>query len=216
MTSAHILEWNGTYIGSYTSDIIQSCKESKPYNIYTLNVYPYGNIYCSMKKSKTLYPCIVDEIKHVLTFVKIGTHSLHINGHLHIIYNIRNGVLITEYNVPIHLSEVLFKQAVQDIYVFKMVLGCGYMDTGSIIVINNIPSAYKIALSSIYMDVDNIPECAIKRWFVDEACNSVSRMMRRHERTSIIREKILDIIKSIDKSYLWLEPMIIDKITKIG
>ena len=212
------LPWNGTHLGSYTEDIIKSHVESEPYDMFLVEIPKYddGAIWCTMQKSKSLYPCIVDEIKYVLTLTKIGTHSLYIGGKLHILYNIRNPTLLTKYEMHPSLSEVLFKQAIQDVYVFKMIVGCGHMYDKSILVMGNIPTAYQITISCDNMDIDNIPKRVFDVWFIDQACNTVGRMMRRYKRTEIIRDNLQRVINSIDKSFIWLENLIIQKLMKIG
>lgn len=207
--------WDGSYLGSYDNSIIMNEVFSHPYNVYGL-MMPGTNyiIHCAMHRSKDKYPCIIDEIKPHFGLVKIGTHSITISGILYIIYN-TNGVplLLNDYRFGRYIPNE-YKKLVQDVFVFRMIVGLKTNFETSIMLVNNVPSSYRNSSP----DTDepfNIPQSTQKQWFVDSISDSIYRLVSPSERTFYLCQKIQEVIYRIDKKMIWIQTSILNRLQMI-
>ena len=214
------LEWDGSHIGDYDSDIILNTVAHYPYNMYLIYI---SNLmieprWVSMHKSDSKYPCIIDEIKTIMGITKIGTHSLLIKRTLYILYNVLSyPKLLRDLDVNqiegLYLSQLKVK--VQDTFVFRMIVGLSSNQESSIILVNGCPSSYR---NKIDLDEDKNPDISqimVKKWFVDTIEDSIRRFIYPSERTFHMRQRIQVVINRIDKDLIWIDNFIMDRLLRI-
>lgn len=79
------LPWDGSYLGHYSKAIVNEFLIERQ-RYYTMILPDRGLIYCLGYQTKDLFPCIVDELKTVFGLPRRGSHQLHIDNKLYLIF----------------------------------------------------------------------------------------------------------------------------------
>lgn len=193
-------KWDGTYLGSYTlkiitkeiaisgsTDIIWHIKcPVEIANSPAVSASPELNsIIVQAKTTKGSFSCIVDELKPLFGLIKRGTHTIHVNKKLFLIFrptvNQKTNNKEVEYFAERDVREVedlecdsIFRQQVRAIYVFRYLVGVT-MSVDRCIKIQerkygrcNPVGALEVTCC---LDVPNrklLPATVLKKWFTKE------------------------------------------------
>jgi hypothetical protein len=103
------MEWDGSYLGSFSKDIIRDHIYFHRIKVVRLRIKKKKYIgFIRQVKSKIL--CIYDELKPIFGIPKMGTHSLHISGKLYIICHVHH------HNNIVDIGERAYDRKDKDIY----------------------------------------------------------------------------------------------------
>ncbi len=213
-----VMCWDGSHLGDFKEDIVLDKMRYHPYSLYNIHIplYMQSPQWVLMHESKNKYPCVIDEIKPLFRLHKIGTHSIRIHSKLYIIYNIRANIpLLLKYYIPERMDDI-FRRRIQDMFVFRMIVGLDCNCESSIIMINDVPSSLRNKLD---IDSDDkkltISTSMYNKWFVDEISDSISRFMTKNYREERLREDIRKIIKRIDTELMWMDNYIYARMNRV-
>lgn len=209
------LEWDGTWLGSYSDSIILNTVKSYPFNISHIYIPQLmeSGMWVARHQSKSVYPCVIDEIKSIFGMVKIGTHSITIKGKLYILYNTKGRPqLLSE--TDCEMTDEM-KMRVQDVFVFRMIVGLNCNFESSICMINGIPTSYRNRVDVKEENDTSISNAMLKKWFVDSVGNSVRRMIKPSGRTFTARQRIQALIEKLDQDLIWLDNVIFNMMMKL-
>lgn len=227
--------WDGSYLGSYSSDVIISTVKDRGIN-YILtninNIYEYSTIIMTTN----ILPCIIDELKMIFNQPKLGTHMVRIDSKKYIMIRCISRSPM-EVERILSLKEAItyydldenkeFNHNVRKAIALREILGLPCNISKSTIV-RRIKDKYEVLsyhdISHLELQKSAIPNSYIKKWFRnddlsntikellnlkgDESSNEITRIIMRY------RESIEKVIRRIDSDYIWILGYIINRISK--
>jgi len=233
------MEWNGTFLGEFDKNIIICEKTIETIRYVELNIDD-KYFTCIIKQSKDLFPCIVDELKHISNLsLKIGTHSLKIGSKLYIIYRpgIKDKFPVYEYTLAdienfsdvnmitnILLANPIFIQEIKKIFTFRELIGltCNYDSSIRIRPYYNtyLPLSFREVSTDITKDIiKGLPNTALRKWFrEDDMAKMVKNLLKIYDENTVnvkmfeLTNKINEVMERIDKNYIWMVGCIIERI----
>lgn len=239
----NLLKWDGSYMGNYNGIISNKWQcEGKDY--YQLTIPNIGIIYCQGICTKSLFPCIVEEIKGIFKIQKRGIHRISIDNKDYIIYYVPvdiSGTLIFETALnKLEASHKLrkdknFRLLVQKIFVFCDILSLCNSNESNIILRPGVNGNYipiNINLNNTTLTKNGLLESSapiinktnFNKWFGEETninlivkeiiSDSLNCVDNLSIITSTLRSKIDNIIKKYDNEYIWYSYFIIDRLSK--
>lgn len=204
---------------------------------------PSGIIYCIAIRSKNLFPCIVEDIKEVFGIPRCGIHRINVDMQEYVIYYVpisTSGKPVWE--TPLnrldskHIlrKDQTFKRKVQKIIAFCDILSLYGTGEPSIRIRPGVNNTYypismnenitTIAKASDY-DYSIVSKTLFLKWFGEETCigdvviELVNYQKDSTERTlavicSEIRNRVDEIIKKYDPTYMWYSNFIVDRMSR--
>lgn len=217
------MEWDGSFLGNFTSAEVSIIE--KHCNI--------DGKYYYCKSTKNMIYCIIDELKPIFNIQKIGTHQITIDQKHYVIYNISylNPInTIANYNHK-KLSKTYINN-IRKIIVFKELFGITPLNEKSILAdINCKYNEEAITKDSIPLSVNELtisitknkllPQPIVNKWFVDVTMSDILKLMLNYyklgetECFNQLRTNMQDTINRIDHNYIYIESVIIQKISEI-
>jgi hypothetical protein len=229
-------KWDGSELKDFNKSmfIVKFLSENNNMK-YCKFTYHNRIICCGYKKANDVTPCIFDEFSTIFNVRKVGTHFALIRKKYYIFYRInydQQRDRIKEDTILSKLSEEKklslldsTKEIIQKIYVLYEILG---MYTGDNYICirktHNIEYVIRYKMmcinDTIYMDNDFvIPDVSYKLWFKDEDHFYITmKKICPVDEYSInsyvlsINDKMMKIVKRIDKKYIYLVSVIINRI----
>lgn len=180
---------------------------------------------CIVRTSKNTLSCLVDEIKSVFNLEKIGTHWCKINGKIYILFKCvydKNGYIKEETTLS-NFDNILLlnKDKIQEVFVFRELLGvtCSY-ESSIIVRENKIPiSFYEPNMTT--EDVKVIPGTVLDKWFEDTSIDQVVKRLCKINNIDELpmvlyelRNKLEKIIERVDKRAITYKDCIMNRITQ--
>lgn len=237
LTPHYKLEWTGEYLGEFNRSIIIYKWTYVSTEIHHLRINN-ESIYCIMELLKDNFPCIIEDIKNVFKLSKRGYHTLKIDGRMYIIYYVpltSTGVVIWETPVyRLNLKDPLrsdpnFRKKMQRLLVFCDVMALYQTSESNIHVRPRndgtfSPINYNLKTTNIIKG-DNfsiITKNVYRDWFgetvlVEDVAKEFVNYTEKTNLTELcfdLRNKIEDIIRKHDKSYLWYSKFIIERLSR--
>jgi len=194
-STTHKLKWNGSYIG-----VIDVLSIDKGYPYKFIEFKWNNSLYsAAFHLATNVYACLVDEIAPLFRLPKLGTHVAKWNGKSYVIYKMSSGQPRLLTNAAQDKMTIKRKRQIQDVFVFRMIMGLGTNSENSIIITKYGPASYRNRLDfrkpcqSHY-----ISDSISKHWFVDGFSNSFKRMgVLEEEDIFKLRKGISEIIKRL-------------------
>lgn len=175
--------WDGSYLGQHPKSIVIATSKPHRYRFSQLMI-DRSTTYVIMKESKTIIPCIIDELKPLFGLTKLGTHSIHIGGRLYVLVH----VISDEKGLPIEdpkLSEVKLPdpvpsewiQEIRKIFCFRQLIGLKYTPSCTIIVRTKNDLLSFISIWEADFDFQkngpSVSKYVTKKWFGETSILSV-------------------------------------------
>ena len=226
-----IFSWNGSFLGNISKEnIIARYEGPHKRKIMVINIDGHETT-CYYKNTKSSHQCICDELKYLFFLRKIGTHWVRYGEkRLIILYKIRfnhHREIVDEWhlNELNHLFHPHFITEVQQVFAFRDVLNLRQSFERHVIVrepYQPVSRPYPISADEVTIDPRKnnfLSNTIMKKWFHQTTVHEVLREMfqiKTYLQIDIlinkIRTIIQNIIKRIDKSQIWLEKYIIDRL----
>lgn len=191
-------EWDGSYLGDHPSSIILSSTKTRIgryCQIQIANAKGMG----ILRSSVDYTPCLVDELKPIFNINKIGTHSLKIDGRLHILTRamtasidalnpeddmIIDDIPLAELGINPSAADLVFRHQVQELLCFRDLMALAGSHVGSIFV--RVPETrmpYPISVKEYNMRFTNqkaiLSNTMAQKWFTDRSISDVLICMMR-------------------------------------
>lgn len=228
------LKWDGSCLGI---GVIISTWVKDGINYHSINI-SQGMIYCTIKRSDDVFPCIVEDIKHVFCIVKRGLHRIILSDQQYIIYYVpisNFGDVVPE--IPLkdfaieRQTDINFKRQIQKILVFCDILGLHVPNDKHIYLRSEIDG--RIQPINRSESISNnpglswsiLPKTVFLKWFGEETrMSDIAKEMLYLQSDIIemnitiiladIRDKIDKIIKNYDIKYIWYSYFITDRLSR--
>lgn len=163
--------WDGSDLGRYSKTIIKSSGEK---DLTTISLPGYAEISGTLKKWKSSFPIIADELKPLFGLMKLGTHIITIEGKKYILakYGGPRDIVVSTLEMSHPLRSVEFiRTQVQEIFGFREILGINTSFDSHILLRDEAgngvyyPISFCECSTSVGKEKKCIPETAYKRWF---------------------------------------------------
>lgn len=203
--------WNGEHIGTLSPENIKLCIKKT----YLISIE--GQDYTiMMSRTNDGYPCIVDELANIFGFRKCGSNTVNYGKFRYVIYNIDDLNPITIKSLTPKDITQEFKILVQDMLVFRLIMGVTNNNDSSLLLIDNNPVSInnnrpKDSLTRSFPIISN---AVINRWFIDDYKASLNRILCGRD-LSEIRQEIQLVINRINCDLIFLENDIVGRILSI-
>lgn len=224
--------WDGSYLGLITNRNIIDQIEYMDQRYWKLNLFGHIQI-CIIRQIADSSPCISDELKELFGLPKIGSHMIKYFNKFYLLLKpkINNkGEIIKETSIAeiVSTTNQLFINQVQDIYLFRDVLGMTKTNDNSIIIrcsnqkyIQPYPISFYENKIKPASDKQIIPTTVIAKWFGEYTLNDSARRIFNVSKISEIQEKCGNIyyqlnliIERVDKNALWLTTHIMKRLSQ--
>lgn len=245
------IPWDGSHLGSY-SDVIskQWLWEGTTYYVITLPTgwnfneqltqINGGIIYCIAVCSKSVFPCIVEELKPIFGLARRGIHRITIDKREYILYYVPitvDGKLV--WDIPLNRlhaqhsvrTDPLFRYEVQKIIAFCDLLALTNTNESHILIRPGAGDAYvpinsnensTSIIRQPHNDFSIISKVLFIRWFgEDTPIDSVVKDMVRYSTgdnltvtANKIREQLHQAITKYDRSLSWYVQFIFDRVSR--
>lgn len=205
-------DWDGSYLGSIDGRIGNVVK-AFPFKMADIR---FDKIYrVAIHPTKNAFPCVVDELAPLFGIRKIGTHTVTIKKILYAIYNVGpEAVNLRDYKNPSY--NYFFHQYVQDVFVFRLIIGLEFNTESSVIVLDDKPASYRNRYDEPVVLESKISIAMTDRWFDEKGIgSSLERMIPGPDGVSYIRPKIQKVIMRIDPNLIWLDGQMIALINRL-
>jgi len=231
-----MLKWDGSDLGSYENIIKHqwSYENNKYYELLiSSNV-----VYCMGKSIKTLFSCIVEEMKQIFGIYRRKFHTITLDSKKYIIYNVEvNDKYEIISDIPINkidknnriLSDI--KRKIQKVIIFSDIMYLNDIKQ-SLIIIKNLGNMYTTTNINTYKykniignDGTTISKSLFNRWFDEKtSLGMLMKEMVNYEKEKCdeknrlntvlfnIKNKTDNIINKYDKEFIWYSNLIIDRI----
>lgn len=219
-------KWDGSYLGHFTMDIVHWTIDYADLHYYHLTIDDIS-IICLAKQIKDKFPAIADEMKAIFGLPKLGTHTIHLGGKLHLLTYCHtvNGQIYAEptlSSIEPPFSIMTIKQ-VQDIFAFRELLGLNISFESSIRFRSDGQKTYPVSFRETSSVVEKqtiaLPGTIINKWFVGTTLSTVTKRLVGWSADvedivliADLRKKIEAIIERIDKEFIFYSAYIISRI----
>lgn len=220
------LVWNGSFLGEFSADAIQSMEVRDKEKYWTLDLGT--RVTCRVKSTKTSFPNVIDELKSLFGLPKLGTHQIRMNHKNYILIRCPEpGVS----EVPLHqfIPELsgsqypLFRRQIQEILAFRDVLAVPVTYESSLRVRiqprrHPVPLSYREPSMAFDSSKPILSASIQNRWFNDaNVSQTLARMIRIDPEDvatgiSEFRTHLETIISRVDKSLIWCSAFIIERL----
>ena len=224
--------WDGSYLGVMTDMNIKDRIRFMNLKYWQISLFGHTQI-CIIRQVTTSCPCISDELKILFGLSKLGTHRVRYHKKMYVLIKpriSRQREIIRETSISnIDFTDnSAFVSQVQDVYLFRDVLGLTKTNDNSIIIRwpdqSYIPpyplSFYENKIRPHDTEII-VPGTAIKKWFGGGTLNDAARRIFRIEkidevptRLIYIQEQLNAVIERVDREAVWMIAMIMGRITK--
>lgn len=218
-----MIQWNGSYLGSYSKEVIISEEKYKNARYWNLQLPNDVNFTCLAIPFKNALPCIIDELKSLFGPLRIGTHHITIDNHHYILTTGTKAEyqVLDSYEGPYSL---LLTLQIQEILAFREIIGLTSNTEKSIIIRDKTPiSVHEINLTMPRL-LDGqcvLPSSILSKWFPgkDDLRKAILRIVRPNlddptETLANLRNVISDIINRVDKDYIWYASYLVKRIAQ--
>ena len=238
-----VLPWDNTDLGIYDASIIHGTFSYLNIKIQLLQ-FDIGIIYCVMKQTSSLFPCIVEDIKRIFGINVCGMHRITIESRKYLLINIiclPNGTLIYENSLnkikkphP-YLEDDNFKNQIRELLLVSDLLSLTNLNETmiKIRIKNDTVQVYGMnELNTTLRRIDTkvlsiIPKTMYNKWFDEEvtltttAKKLIEQQFGVYDEDNIhlilddIREYITHIVNKYDNTYAWYGYTILEKLSKL-
>ncbi len=234
------LKWDCSSIGHFNKLKVTTWKyDNVRYSNIYLPLEPESNtqnlICCIMKRSKTLFPCIIEEIKELFELPRIGMHSIKIGKVTYILYYVPiindESIVLENYLYKLPKKDILrensvFRLGMQKSIIFNDIMHINKMSEYNVVIRRNYPVLTNLNESFLMKDPElnkqSYSKSFINRYFSeDELPSDIFKiMMKKYNKKSAkaledrLSSSVEKIIRKYDKDLLWLKNVISSNINK--
>nr|QBK89868.1 MAG: uncharacterized protein LCPAC101_01510 [Pithovirus LCPAC101] len=230
------MKWDGSELKGFDKSmfIVKFPSPNNPGINYCKFKYNNEIICCKYNRMKDISPCIYDEFMSLFNTRKNGTHYVLIKKYYYIFFKINYDYKINKLKEDKILSSIIYdkkmnlnkntKECIRKMYVLRDLLGI--ITSDGHISIRNIRNtdqviAHKVPVISHDKYTSNectISDCALKVWFGDDDDINIIMLnicpVNNHSYLpyiSNIKRKMENIVKRIDKNYIYMVDIIISR-----
>ena len=224
--------WDGSCLGVINNENIEAQMKFMDLEYWKIKLFGHTQI-CMVRPATTSCPCISDELKILFGLSKIGTHRVRYHNKIYILFKPRIGrskEIIRETSISNinFTNNTSFISQVQDIYLFRDVLGLTKTNDNSVVIrwpdqsyIPPYPISFYENKIRPHDTKTIVPGTVTKKWFGDCTLKDAARRIFRIKKISdvstrlvYIQEQLNVIIERVDRDAVWMIALIMGRITK--
>lgn len=231
--------WDGSDLGNILDENIKAITEVDDVTYWKISLNEQEEI-CIVRRISTTCPCLIDELKLIFGLPKLGTHRVTYQNKLLLLIKatvnkegcIEKEITLDNFSLPHILNNNTFISRVQELLVFRDLLGISKSYEKSIIIrwrYDSSESAYRPYPVSFYEPgmkpfIKNriIPKNISDKWFSknDSDISSVTRRLLNVSKVEDIPDAIYNLriniektIERVDRTLIFYVTFILDRIS---
>lgn len=203
------LPWDGSFIGKISSQDMIYINTILGYRFYDIRL-ENSLLRCMAKQIANALPSIFDEIKQIFAISKIGTHRIKCNGKLYLL--IHESRVFSDKLSKIQDLTDSNNNDIRKIFIYREIVGLRSTHRGSIRLYQD--EVLSFVENSMVLDVHKsvLPKSSVKKWFKEITVDDELRAIMNNKTSQILRWEIEKIVNRIDKNFIWIVGIIIERL----